>query len=285
VPAADWDWERICNHPATTWERIVSNFDMINEHIDLSETELGSNPNLDIDLLLSGYYKFPNGKPVIASLEYLADRSDFTARHIEKYGSQVDLSENPNITIDYVINHTPSDWIWSKLSRNPGISIRDILAHPNLPWRWDIVGLRSDLIDFLRGLESLSHINPDLLELLPMNKHLTHSIAVKFGISTRHLFCNIPIEILKLAGLYHPDKTIADYMNVCITKLREKYPDPCTRLWLVCVCKQCVYELRKRGPNQEWHNAISRQVHSYRDVIDYPEFNWNFGMISRATFE
>lgn len=47
------------------------------------------------------------------------------------------LSENPNITLEYVINHPDKQWDWCRLTRNKSITLQDIESHPDLSWDCD----------------------------------------------------------------------------------------------------------------------------------------------------
>lgn len=46
------------------------------------------------------------------------------------------LSENPTITLPYVLQKIDEPWNWYCLSANRGITFDDVVAHPELPWSW-----------------------------------------------------------------------------------------------------------------------------------------------------
>jgi hypothetical protein len=46
------------------------------------------------------------------------------------------LSYNPNITMQFVLDHQDKPWDWWGLSRNPNISINDVLDYPDKSWNW-----------------------------------------------------------------------------------------------------------------------------------------------------
>lgn len=46
------------------------------------------------------------------------------------------LSLNPTMRINFVLENPDCAWEWSDLSSNPGITLDDINRHLNLPWSW-----------------------------------------------------------------------------------------------------------------------------------------------------
>ena len=47
------------------------------------------------------------------------------------------LSENPNITMDFVERHLDKPWNWNWLSENQHITMDFIERHPDNPWNWE----------------------------------------------------------------------------------------------------------------------------------------------------
>ena len=55
------------------------------------------------------------------------------------------VSRNPNITYQYIIDNPSFNWSWRELSRNPGISLETILQHPHQSWDWKYVSENPNL--------------------------------------------------------------------------------------------------------------------------------------------
>ena len=49
----------------------------------------------------------------------------------------MDLSQNPNVTMEYVEVHPETQWDWCGLSLNPNVTMEYVEAHPKLPWVWE----------------------------------------------------------------------------------------------------------------------------------------------------
>jgi hypothetical protein len=52
------------------------------------------------------------------------------------------ISQNPTITLDFVLKNHNKRWDWSRLTLNSAITREDIKNHPELPWDHDYVKLR-----------------------------------------------------------------------------------------------------------------------------------------------
>jgi hypothetical protein len=204
-------------------------------------------------------------------------------KYIEKRGTaylHMNLSSNPNISLRYVLDNPSSSWRWYSLSINLGIPIQDIVANDHLPWRWQLVALRKDALDMIANSSTLLKL---IYDDLYVNQYLTHEIAIKFDINTDNLFDRVPLNILKAEGLYRPDKTAYEYSQICKVVLSAKYPDIPAESH--CLCSICRSKLRKCKMYPTLRNAISKDIQSYHDVLDDPEFDWNFGAISMIIFE
>ena len=44
------------------------------------------------------------------------------------------LSQNPNITFEFILQHPDKDWDWGVLSENPNITFEQVLQNPDKPW-------------------------------------------------------------------------------------------------------------------------------------------------------
>src|SRR5207253_1887784 len=49
------------------------------------------------------------------------------------------IFRNPNLNIDFVLNHKEEKFCWTDISMNPGIKMKDIENNLNLPWEWNFI--------------------------------------------------------------------------------------------------------------------------------------------------
>ena len=63
-----------------------------------------------------------------------------TSHHICGLGN---ISENPNITMEFIEAHPEYKWNWSNVSYNPNLTIEFIGSHPQYPWDWRIISKKS----------------------------------------------------------------------------------------------------------------------------------------------
>ena len=61
---------------------------------------------------------------------------DLVLKFPDKSWNWYQLSCNPNITFQNVLDHPDLPWAWYWLSENPNITFQNILDHPDLPWDW-----------------------------------------------------------------------------------------------------------------------------------------------------
>ena len=96
-------------------------------------------------------------KPEIEWVKYLFNKLDFLGfwEHIElnpnitfenkKYFHRrwdyTNLSQNPNITMDYILKNQDKPWAWGCISRNPNITMADIAIPILLPKNIPINGI------------------------------------------------------------------------------------------------------------------------------------------------
>ena len=60
------------------------------------------------------------------------------------------ISENPNITMDFIDTHPDKPWDWRWISGNPTVTMDIIDAHPDKPWSWEWISLNPNLtMDFI----------------------------------------------------------------------------------------------------------------------------------------
>ena len=94
-------------------DAILKWLSVVNEFQDLNKS------NLKVVDLGSGSGCVPH---MISSLD-----NDVTA---------IDISNNPNITIEDIEKHPSKHWNWYLISINPNLTMKDIEKYPNKPWNW-----------------------------------------------------------------------------------------------------------------------------------------------------
>lgn len=61
-------------------------------------------------------------------------------QRIGDFHMQVNFSNNPNLTIEFVLSHPMFDWDYTNLSRNPSISTpSNLIKHASFPWVYPMV--------------------------------------------------------------------------------------------------------------------------------------------------
>ena len=87
---------------------------------------------------------------------------DRIIQHPHFFWSNDEISSNPNITFEMVKNTPYLKWNYHFLSLNPGISWNDILSEPNLPWDWRNLAEKPGIeIETIR--KHFNELNPKLL--------------------------------------------------------------------------------------------------------------------------
>ena len=76
--------------------------------------------------------RLENGKKVVVSKKF----EEFLEKYIGKPWTWMELSSNPNITMEIVEKYPDKPWNWGGLSRNPNITIEFIEKYPDKPWDW-----------------------------------------------------------------------------------------------------------------------------------------------------
>jgi hypothetical protein len=107
------------------------------------------------------------------------------------------LSENENITIDYLLKNMNKNWDWNKLIINKGINIKDIFNNPELPWPknwWDNPNIMpEDLINNnIYDKEKWTAVSLNLnvsIEFIIANQHLPWN----WSLISRHPYLTVKI--------------------------------------------------------------------------------------------
>lgn len=48
-----------------------------------------------------------------------------------------DISENPNVSLEFIVTHPQFVWCWDKLSANSRFTLKQIMKYNWLPWKWN----------------------------------------------------------------------------------------------------------------------------------------------------
>ena len=68
------------------------------------------------------------------------------------------LSENPNITWEFVKDNINKPWNWNIISWNDNITIEFIEKYPNKDWNWGVFGLPGSILSQPCMQTSLIHV-------------------------------------------------------------------------------------------------------------------------------
>lgn len=120
------------------WLDYYANF-VINNFEFFSVSQLSCNPNLTIKIIKA----FPNEKWECfyilkhknineSDLDYLKHIVNF---YVYIYSLQI--SQNPNITLNYVLQNKDIDWNYHYLSHYMNITINDVINNPDFPWNYE----------------------------------------------------------------------------------------------------------------------------------------------------
>jgi hypothetical protein len=146
---------RVYNHPnmniITLLNSIVENSEYCNS--DEAWRLIGSNPNLTLNIINNSKYK----------KDLLADVSN--------------LSNNPNLTVEFIKQHQELNWDWDRLSVNKAFKITD-LENKNLPWTDNIYNNPNITPDYL--------INNKLMDPMYWNV-VSRYMSINYIMDNRHL--------------------------------------------------------------------------------------------------
>jgi hypothetical protein len=183
---------------------------------------------------------------------------------IEYFEPYVDLSSNPNISINIVKKLKDKSWHWDLLTQNKAISDDDIGNNPELPWDYSYLSsfnilTEPDIQDFDKYLYSNIY-------RYKFEKILTRNISIELAekINTKLKYCffsrnqNITIEFLK----GNLDKRW-NYFNLT--------QNPAV-----------TWDFVKNIPSIPWHKyGISSNPNITIDIIqNNPEYLWNWYELS-----
>lgn len=136
-PDLPWHWatlsrlapaETIVHNPDLPWTCAISRNKNITESTVLAmptlpwmRSELSGHPNITLPFLLNGPWSD-------------GDRVDWAK-----------MSQNANVTVQFVKEHVQFPWNYEHLSDNEAIPVQDALANPYLPWVWSSLSKRATI--------------------------------------------------------------------------------------------------------------------------------------------
>jgi hypothetical protein len=300
-----WDWECISHNDNMTWDFFKKNFDK-----DLCLYNLSVHPCITWDVIRQNLESIDPDEPEITWWNYI-HRNDNLIQNVPmdliiKYSDLIDdecwgylsfsksitmsditnnldlpwdweeVSNNPNITIDFIKNDlqspNPKDWNWENLSKNDSISLSDIENNTDLPWDWESISRwKKDItIDFIKN--DLQSPNPKdwNWENLSMNyfsislNDIENNPDLPWDWSSVFQRENITIEfVMKFENripnnihLYTSDEAISSY----------SYPE--------------IFLKSTNNPNR-FINEISENPNITWDIVkNNPELPWNWHYLS-----
>lgn len=156
-PDKEWDWYHVSKNPNITIETVINNLDKpwdwnglesnpnitinhINKYKDIINKRFNY-PKWDI-------YGIKNSHKI--KLDSLNVKWDVVLNNPIFPWCWYDLSSNLNININIIKDSLKSkkintNWKWHNISCNPNITWDDIVNNPNLPWEWEYVSVNPNI--------------------------------------------------------------------------------------------------------------------------------------------
>ena len=131
-----WDWNLITYNEAITMDDILNN-----PRLPWCYEWLPLNPNLTLDFVVNHLDNNWNWNWTNISCHEEISMDDFRKylyppRNLVLPLDYESLSENPNLTIDFVLENLSKPWDYSFVTSNKSITIEDICQNPQLNWRF-----------------------------------------------------------------------------------------------------------------------------------------------------
>lgn len=168
-PEKPWQWDEISNNPNLTLAYVLVHMDRpwdwikISENPAISAADVIEHPELPWNWRAIS----KNINPSFTMEFYSTNMHNTLLRWIE-------LSDHPQLTLDFVKAHMDKPWYWSYISQNPAISLSDITANPELPWDWSGIASNPNVtMEFIPVIEK-NYDDPVLLwHILSFNDNIT----------------------------------------------------------------------------------------------------------------
>jgi len=129
------------------------------------------------------------------------------------------ISDNENITIEFILNYKQKEFNWYRLSIHPNISVKDIFKYSDLPWYFDNISLHPNITNKI-VLDNLYF--PWVIHYLVNNKNISMNTIYKIidykGLSINLLeYENILIDLnvcINKSEQLSNDKKIRENLNI-----------------------------------------------------------------------
>ena len=146
---------RVYNHPNMNIITLLNSIVDNSEYCCVEEAwkQVGSNPNLTLDIINNPKYK----------QDLLEDVSN--------------LSNNPNLTVEFLQEHPDLNWDWDALTKNRAFKIND-LENKNLPWTDNLTNNPNITPDYL--------IKNKLMDPIHWNV-VSRYMSIKYIMDNKHL--------------------------------------------------------------------------------------------------
>jgi hypothetical protein len=185
-PSDVWDWDALSANPRISWVEMLA-------HPELPWTTLSAKAPVDFMLahlelqvdwaLLQVDWALLSANPTLLERHLLlplpwdwASASKganiswaFVADHPEFPWTMDGLSQNPNVTMEVVLQRGPAEWNWVYLTPRLCQDIRNVHEHPELPWDWRTVS-RDTPVNNAALVDLLEYWD---IPFLSLNKYLT----------------------------------------------------------------------------------------------------------------
>jgi hypothetical protein len=134
-PDLPWDWSFFARNPNLTTQFLEKNLDTFLRVCDQDDwNNIVKNPNISMDFIKLHFTMIPWNK------SYISARPDLDMQFV------CDHPDPP-----YIPGVTVKGWDWYNISQNPNISTDFIDSHLDLPWQWEYMSLFRVLpIDFIK---------------------------------------------------------------------------------------------------------------------------------------
>ena len=223
------------------------------------------------------------------------------------------LSRNPNISLERVLNNPHYPWSIIELSANPRINYTMVKNTEYLPWNYDVLSLNSSITWF--DIMSDPHLPWNWRNLAEKDGITIDIIRLKADVLNRRSLIHNPSVSLEIIE-NNPDINW-DYQEIPMRKDLDfdLLLDLCQKYSIVLLCqhwlviseqKYITWNIVQENPQYAWNfNSLSRNPNitvdilinnrqypfsfkhftfndncTFRDVLQYPEENWDWEHIS-----
>lgn len=263
-PNKSWDIEYLVNNPNISLDFIKNNFDwcmkspLIFEHREIT---------LDF---IDSYIK--DGR--VSEMNH-KDPRDHRVRKKHTYKTVYNnISQNPNLTVKFIKEHTDYKWNWAHVSCNRNITMEDIENNPNLPWIGEGVAWNPNLTT--EYIEKLLK-NPRGCYGNAKNREFSWGLFW-LGLSERNLTVKFIEKHSKLPwdwwGLSRNPNITMEYI--------EKHPEFPWDWRGVSYNSNLTMEYIEEHPELPWHwDEVSRNTNiTMKDIENHPELPWVWRYVS-----